>query len=146
MRRHLVLLGILALAAAPAAEALQWKVTATHNIRVIPRPEPQESRLTATGYHQTVITEISVEDTVFPIKFNIKAGKLKQSGQVQGTCSKDWTKASEKLSLLCMTSETLDPCQDGWWQASTLGRLALHPNGGTKQEVSTPTFATCECV
>lgn len=151
MKRHatsasIVLAAILVLTTAPAAEALQWTVMAAHSTILIPGPEPEDGYIKANGFHATTITQISVQDLVFPIRFKVDLGRLLQSGSTAGACSTGWTWANNALSTVCTTIDTVYPCENSWWQASTVGVLQFHPQGGIKQTFSPPTWIDCSCV
>ena len=64
----------------------------------------------------------------------------------QAVCSTPWIWADDALAVMCVTIEIDNPCENGWFQASTLGQLQGHPKGGWKQAVSGIETVDCECV
>lgn len=145
MKARIVLAGILIWTFIPAARALEWQVTSSVSARVIPRPEPQEARVTAKGLHRLAITEFSVLDALLPVRFRILPGELHEDGQWRDGCQIGWIWASNALSAFCSTKAKTDPCQSAIWDTSTFGQLQLHPQGGSKLSFSRPVFVDCEC-
>lgn len=148
MRRATVVLVTLltVLLFAPAAHALKWRAYTGMSVRLIPRPEPREARVAAKGFHQVRITQISVQDRVFPIFMRIDAGDLVEMNEYRGHCEVGWQSAADTLDLRCTTSSVTDPCESAWWQGITVGRLVGHPAGGVKVDFTQAVFVDCECV
>ena len=131
---------------APPAHALKWRSYASIAVRLIPRPEPQDARVLAKGFHQVRITQISVQDRLLPIRMRIEAGDLTEMGGYRGHCSTGWRWADDTLDLRCLTASVTDPCESAWWQSITMGRLQGHPSGGVKLDFSDTVLVDCECV
>lgn len=131
---------------APAAHALKWRAYVGMSVRLMPRPEPQEARVLAKGFHQVRITQISVQDRLLPIRIRVDAGDLTENGQFRGHCETGWRFAADTLDVRCTTNSVTDPCENAWWQAITTGRLQGHPAGGVKNNFSEAMFIDCECV
>jgi hypothetical protein len=140
MKRRVILTLFLSLAlSASAAQALEWESNAGLVVKVSPYVK-------ATGYHQVLVTEVLVGENLFPIHFRVNSGQLQESGVLQAVCLTPWIDASDTLGVTCVTVEIDDPCENGWWQAFTIGQLVGHFKGGTKQGFSHVTMIDCECV
>lgn len=145
MKARIVAAIVLIWTFAPAADALEWEVRASIAVRMIPRPEPQEARVVATGFHRLTITQFSVIDARFPIRFRILPGEIHENGIWRASCLTPWTWASGTLSVYCSTKATVDPCESAVWDADTLGILQGHPGGGYEYGITGPEFVDCEC-
>ena len=142
-----VMVGILLLVVVTSsAHALEWKAEATHMTVLRPRPDPQDGKVTAKGFHRVYISQWGVVDAYFPVRFRIKTAKLLENGAFKSACSTGWVWAKNSLSTICKTSAVRDPCQSAVWQSSTQGQLQNHPDGGHQLAFSKPTFLDCECV
>jgi hypothetical protein len=66
---------------------------------------------------------------------------LRFDGVAFDACSTGWKR---RYSVECRINLTQHPCQNGTWDAYTVGRLTGHPYGGTKVRLSSPRVVNCE--
>jgi hypothetical protein len=144
MKRLILLVLVLGFVIAPAAEALQWKSVAV--LRVTSRPVGDDFRVTARGVHRVLVTSVAVWEKTFPLRIRIDYGDLLQDGVPMRTCGTGWTWVADRESITCSTRYTQEPCEDGIWDAATMGRLEGHPQGGQKFDMDRPVVIDCACL
>ena len=147
MKRQYIFLAavVLMLASAGGASALEWSVTATVSVRIIPIQGGNENKAISTGFHRLLLTEITAADLFFPVRFRITAGTLEKDGASVDGCSTGWIWGWNATTATCVTNETEEECSSAYWEALTSGQVQLHPAGGLKQNASGPVFGDCTC-
>ena len=136
---------ILMLASAGGASALNWNVTASVAVRVIPTRGGNENKTMATGFHRLLLTKITAADLLLPVRFRLNSGELHRDGDWIDSCGTGWIWGWNATSAFCATNYTENDCTSAYWEAWTWGQVQLHPAGGVKQAVDGPTFANCTC-
>ena len=126
-----------------AEAGLVWNATAT--LSVTPRPGAEGvDWVKARGVHRVTVTDMG---SFTKLEIKVHAGSLEFNTFSEAICSGRWVMITHASTVSCTTVVVQRPCDDGIWEAVTLGRLRIALLfTRTKIGLANPKFVDCGCI
>ncbi len=125
-----------------AEAGLVWSATAT--LAVIPRPAAEGVEwVKARGIHRVTVTDMG---SFTSLGIKVHAGSLEFNTIGEIVCYGSWVSISSASTVSCTTVVIQEPCEDGIWEAVTIGKVLIASVfKRTKIGLTSPVAVNCAC-